>query len=246
MKTIKVFVASSEELSDERELLGNFVHTVNRSLKPRGVEVELVEWEYLDAAMGDKPKQEEYNDELLNCDVCIVLCWQRLGRYTRWEFETAYQGYRSDKKMPKKIYVYYKIPGTDSPELQNFKLEIDRHGHFPTHFSHPDTLKLNFVQQLFAFALAQESDLLKVNGTKVELDGQELVNLSNVPCASGNDHYQSLSEDIKNLEKDVAELKEEVEDYKADLDEDPEDERAQRTLGRAELKLVGAPNGMSV
>lgn len=245
MKTIKVFIASSEELSDERVLLGNLVHTVNRSLKPRGVEVELVEWEYLDDAMGDKPKQEEYNDELLKCDVCIVLCWQKFGKYTKWEFETAYQGHNSDKKMPKKIYIYYKTPGTDTIELQQFKSKIDSYGHFPTHFSHPDTLKLYFVQQLFAFALAQESDLLKVNGTKVELDGQELVNLGNVPCASGNDHYQSLSEDIKNLEKEVLELKEDVEDYKADLAEDPEDERAQRRLRKAESKLMEARQALS-
>ena len=228
-----------------QQLLGNLVHTVNHSLKPRGVEVELVEWEYMDDAMGDKPKQEEYNDELLNCDVCMVLCWQKFGKYTKWEFETAYQGFRSDKKMPRKIYIYYKIPGTDTVELQQFKSIIDSYGHFPTHFSHPDTLKLNFVQQLFAFALAQESDLLKVNGTKVELEGQELVNLSNVPCASGNDHYQSLSEDIRNLEKEVADLKEEVEDYKADLDEDPEDERAQRRLRRAESKLMDARQALS-
>ena len=49
MKTIKVFIASSEELKPERLEFTDMIQHLNRILKPRGVEIEPVKWEYLDA-----------------------------------------------------------------------------------------------------------------------------------------------------------------------------------------------------
>ena len=66
---IKVFVASSNELKDERGELAVPVLGLNGWLYSRGVEerVALEKWEYLDSSMGVDHKQEEYNRALRAC-----------------------------------------------------------------------------------------------------------------------------------------------------------------------------------
>ena len=59
MKTIKVFIASSEELKLERLEFTDMLQQLNRILKPRGLEIEPVKWEYLDASMGPVHKQDQ-------------------------------------------------------------------------------------------------------------------------------------------------------------------------------------------
>ena len=50
MKTIKIFLASSEELSPEREKMADLVLHLNKLFKGRGIELDLEKWEYLVAA----------------------------------------------------------------------------------------------------------------------------------------------------------------------------------------------------
>ena len=58
MKTIKIFLASSEELKQERLELTEMVAHLNHTLKNRDLTVELVKWEHLDSSMGPLHKQE--------------------------------------------------------------------------------------------------------------------------------------------------------------------------------------------
>ena len=59
MKTINVFLASSEELRDERMMIADLFNELNDIFLPRGVYLKLVKWEKLDSSMGLKHKQEE-------------------------------------------------------------------------------------------------------------------------------------------------------------------------------------------
>ena len=74
MNTIKVFLASSEELEMERLRFDSLFNHLNRIFRPRGLYLELSKWEYLDSSMGPKHKQEEYNEELKTCEMCMVMC----------------------------------------------------------------------------------------------------------------------------------------------------------------------------
>ena len=56
MKTIKVFLASSEELDNDRNAFGNLVRRLNNTYEKRGVKIELFEWEDYDAAYNDRRK----------------------------------------------------------------------------------------------------------------------------------------------------------------------------------------------
>ena len=73
MKKIKIFLASSEELKEERKEVADIVTNLNHILSSRDIFVDLVKWEYLDASMGPLEKQEEYNAKLRECELCIVL-----------------------------------------------------------------------------------------------------------------------------------------------------------------------------
>ena len=77
MKTIKLFLASSEELKHERLVIAEMVTQLNYSLAKFNVAIRLVKWEYLDSSMGVQHKQEDYNDYLRQCDMCVVLFWSK-------------------------------------------------------------------------------------------------------------------------------------------------------------------------
>ena len=106
MRTIHVFIASSEELYQERLEIADVISNLNHVLSPRDIEIRPIKWEYLNASMGVKHKQEEYNDALKECDICVVLYWTKFGEYTEIELITAYQELCAGRN-PKKIYVYF-------------------------------------------------------------------------------------------------------------------------------------------
>lgn len=180
MKTIKVFLASSDELIEERKEFGFLFCHLNRVFRPRGLYLELVPWEFLDSSMGPLHKQQEYNLELESCEMCMVLYWNKFGEYTYEEFSYAYerlkQGYN-----PRKLYVFFKEPGTISPELQSFKDRFDEnYGHFYCKFETLDALKFEFLVQFEAY---QNTNLLTVEESVVKFDNIEITHINNLPFA---------------------------------------------------------------
>lgn len=56
MRTIKIFLASSDELKEDRYIIGNLVRRLDRIYEKRGIRVELFEWEDYDAAFDILPR----------------------------------------------------------------------------------------------------------------------------------------------------------------------------------------------
>ena len=54
MKTSKIFLASSEEVEDDRNAFGNLVRRLNKTYEKRGIHLELFEWEDYDAAYNNR------------------------------------------------------------------------------------------------------------------------------------------------------------------------------------------------
>ena len=203
MKTIKVFIASSEELKLERHEFTDMLQQLNRILKPRGLEIEPVKWEYLDASMGPVHKQEEYNRELKTCQMCLVLYWTKFGEYTESELNTAYTELCAGRN-PQKLYVYFKDAAEITPELQAFKDSFaTKYGHFYCRFENVDTMRLSFLLQFEAYQNQRSESLLKIRDSKVEIDGQSLVELKQVPFAGNNAEYLQLLRDIERAQARV-------------------------------------------
>lgn len=229
MKTIKIFLASSEELRQERLELADLVESLNHSLAKLDLHVQLVKWEYLDASMGAKHKQEEYNEELRSCELCMVLYWKRFGMYTKTELDTAYEELCAGRN-PQKIYVYFKDGAEITQELKAFRDSFpDQYGHFFCHFENIDTLKTDFLLQFIDYQnkIIAGSKMLEVNNGKVTIDGKEYVDLKNVPFTGNNEEYNLLLKNIKKTQKllsvtdpedpEYAEYAQELQDMKEKL-----------------------------
>ena len=212
MKTIRIFLASSDELRQERTEFADLIEHLNLIFRPKGTELQLVKWEYLDASMGGGRKQDEYNRELASCEVALVLYWHRFGAFTEEELRTAHENNRAGRN-PRKLYVFFKETGSDegmSDALREFKDSFETtFGHFYCRFENVDMLKLNFLLQFEAYFFETEEDgpKLTVEGSRI-LAGQEpVVALANVPFTANNPEYRRLSDAIQRLEKSVAALK---------------------------------------
>ena len=120
MKTIKIFLASSEELKPERLVIAELVTKLNYIWAEFYISIRLVKWEYLDSSMGAQHKQEDYNDHLRQCDMCVVLYWTKFGMYTEIELETAYQLLNSDSCL-KHMCVIFKEGGNMTDGLKSFR-----------------------------------------------------------------------------------------------------------------------------
>ena len=201
MKTIKIFVASSEEMREERLELADFFSHLNRIFKCRGFELEISKWEYLDESMGPAHKQQEYNEEIKTCDLCLVLYWTRLGSYTVEELTTAYNELKAGRK-PYKLYVYFKELGEATPEMQAFKDGFEeRYGHFYCKYENIDTLKFRFLLQLENY---QNSGAIKVENSHVMVDGYSVATLDNIPFAANNEYYQGLKQRMAKVKEEIA------------------------------------------
>jgi tetratricopeptide (TPR) repeat protein len=240
MKTIKIFLASSEELAPEREKMTDLIYQLNKLFKGRGLELDLEKWEYLDSSMSSTRKQDEYNEVLKDCEMCLVIFWRRFGEFTSEEFDTAYQQMASGQN-PKKIYVFFKTINNDheiTPELKSFKESIyTKYGHFFCKFDNVDTMKLEFLLQLENY----QKNLLGENAIAVQQEhvyvgNEAIADLNNIPFAANNEGFKKMQSDLKELKEEIEGDQEELEKkqqkqekWKAKMEKDPNNEDFKET-----------------
>ena len=235
MKTIKIFLASSEELRPERLEMTDLINQLNKLLKCRKLEIDLEKWEYLDSAMSTTRKQDDYNEVLKTCDICLVMYWRRFGDFTGEELELAYQQMKRGEK-PHKIYLFFKNLTDDNEitkDLRALKENIyTQYGHFICKFQHVDTMKLEFLLQLENYQknILGESTL-EVRNEHVYVDNTPVVNLNNIPFAANNEGFKKLQKELQfineNIQKQESRLerkKEKLNTIKIKLENHPDDD----------------------
>jgi len=222
MKTIKIFLASSEELSPERENMTDLIYQLNKLFKGRGLVLDLEKWEYLDSSMGAVRKQDEYNEVLKGCEMCLAVFWRRFGEFTGEEFDTAYQQMVAGKN-PKKIYVFFKNVDNEedlTPELKAFKGDIyTRYGHFFCKFANVDTMKLEFLLQLenYQKSLLGEN-AIEVRQEHVYVGNEAIADLNNIPFTANNEGFKKVQAELKELDKEIAGMQEKLENKQRRLE----------------------------
>lgn len=182
MKKIKIFLASSEELKQERLELAGLIGHMNLILEPKDIHIYLVKWEYLDASMSELHKQEEYNQVLEQCDICLVLFCNRFGKYTKTEFDRALARSQEGDKKRMELLVYFKEGSEYNEELEDFKTQCKSALSSKCrlidcdiqHFKEAFLKDFNTWQQQY---LGNECELI-FNENSVTLDGQVLLNLN--------------------------------------------------------------------
>lgn len=91
MKNVKVFIASSNDETDDRDALRNLLLKISAVTQTYGVAVVPEMWEMMSPQFlpGLLPKQNEYNTALVSSDMVFFLFGRRVGKYTYEEFQTA-------------------------------------------------------------------------------------------------------------------------------------------------------------
>jgi len=153
-KTIKIFLASSSELKDDREAFEQFIGRKNKTLNKSDRFIDLVIWEDFIDAMSKTRLQDEYNEAVRDCDIFVMLFATKVGPYTREEFETAFGRFQETNKPL--IYTYFKTAAVDlsaiSEEdflsLKNFQKRLKELGHFWTTYSNSGDLINHFNGQM--------------------------------------------------------------------------------------------------
>ena len=153
MNTIRIFIASSAELVQDRKEFREFLSLENDRLHTKGVYLELAQWENFLDAVSQTSLQDEYNKELEKSSIVICLFYTKAGKYTQEEFDVALRHFK-EKNSPL-IYTYFK---TGAPEpapndeqaqhLSKFKKRLSDIGHFYTSYKSIDDLKYQFRKQL--------------------------------------------------------------------------------------------------
>lgn len=206
MKSIRIFIASSNELEYERLHIDSLILQLNsKFFKDIDVEVEPIKWEFLE----NIDKQKEYNQKLATCDICIVLFWNKIGPYTKEEFNLAYQ--LSEEKNIPYLYVYFKEPvekDTVTDDFCVFKEEYqDVYKRYPSKvFENIDALKSNLILRLLDYLHIEHRNHIKYgvnNDTRVYLKDVEIADLRNVPCFYNNDDYSKTINELDEIEKNL-------------------------------------------
>lgn len=209
MRTIKVFIASSEELKQERLELAGMIQELNDCLESYDIRINPIKWEYLDASMNEERKQTEYNNALRECDICLVLFWTKFGDFTAEELNIAYEGLKAGEN-PRKLYVYFKETSAEAtPDLKDFKNQFTtNYGPFYCKFENVETMRLNFLLQIeqYLVSLLDQDVMVKVNGDFVEFYGRKVIDLRNVPF-DNNPDYNRLLDDLQNFEQNNPAIK---------------------------------------
>lgn len=177
MKTIKIFIASSSELKEDRDKFLMFISRENNRLSKEGVYLEIIQWENFKDAISDTRLQDEYNKAIRACEIALCLFFTKVGKYTAEEFDTAYQSFKANKKPA--IYTYYKNAainiGSITEEINSlfeFKKKLASLGHFPTEYTNIDGLINHFNSQL-AMILPEIVSTLNANNQAGKVEKPE-------------------------------------------------------------------------
>lgn len=219
MKTIRIFLASSEELQDDRNAFGNLVRRLDKIYEKRGIRIELFEWEDYDAAYNGTRKQDEYNEAIKASDMFLALFHKKAGKYTLEEFDVATEEFR--KNASPKVYTYCKdlqAGEEESPELAEFKKRLfEELGHYWCRYSNRDTMQLHFVMQL-QLVDGVSSDSLKLEDGTVKVGDLPVAKLDNIPFAADNEGYRKIREELDALPEKIQKARQRYEKFPDDDD----------------------------
>lgn len=211
MKTIKIFLASSDELKEDRIAFGDLIRRLDSIYRKQGTTIELIEWEDLDISYNNCRKQDEYNDSIRQSDVFVALFHTLAGKYTQEEFEVAREENRK-RKIPK-ILIHCRDlqPGEiESKELTEFKERLNNElGHFWGHYNSNDKLHLDFVLWLQNTEfIGNES--LQIENNEVTIEGVPIAQISNLSFVVDNKKYIEKNAQIESLTAEVQQLRQAV------------------------------------
>ena len=111
---IRIFLASSSELSRERNFIGNRIRVLSDEWEPRGVRIVLNVWEDYEPEYKDERKQTQYDKDLVDkSNIVFGLFRSVCGKYSQEEVMRAHGN------NPNNLHCY-KLPSDNSDAVLAF------------------------------------------------------------------------------------------------------------------------------
>jgi hypothetical protein len=153
-RTIKIFLASSSELREDRDAFDLHFRQANDRWLQKGIYLKIMRWETFLDAMSETRLQDEYNEGVKESDIFVSLFKTKTGKYTEEEFEVAHTAFKNYGKP--RIYTYImqanitndKQMRKDLTSLWNFQDKLSELGHYHTEYTSIKDLLLQFQGQL--------------------------------------------------------------------------------------------------
>jgi predicted Rossmann-fold nucleotide-binding protein len=169
MKKIKIFLASSvNEFANDRRELKDFVRRLSDVLIDSDIRLQLFICEYADNAISAGRMQAEYNKEIDNSDIFVLLVGDRLGEYTLEEYEYALQ--IRDKNKNLRIIIALNQSEKANDIVKEFKQRITNEKTIQL-----AELRLNLTNDI-AKILEKEAEI-KISNSFVVINGKNAAKL---------------------------------------------------------------------
>lgn len=154
MRRIKVFLASSSELREDRREFEIFINRENKRLTKQDIFLDLEIWEDFLDALAPQGLQNEYNKVIVGSDIFVMLYFTKVGKYTAQEFEAAIGAFKEEGRPT--IYTFFKtaaintgtINAEEMQSLFDFQAKLKALAHYPTLYKSTEDLLLQFKRQL--------------------------------------------------------------------------------------------------
>ena len=218
MKTIKIFLASSEEMTNDRNAFGNLVRRLDNIYEKRGIRIQLFEWEDYDAAYNDRRKQDEYNEKVKASDMFLALFHTKAGKFTIEEFNVATEEFR--KKASPKVYTYCKDLQEgeyESIELAEFKKRLfNEMGHYWSRYNNIESMQLHFVMQLQLVENTGKDEALIIDDDTILWSNTPIAKMSNLKFVACNESYQNMKAELASFPEKIKKARQRVDSYPED------------------------------
>ena len=141
MKTIKVFLASSAELDEDKTRFDLYFSDKNKLYRKRNIDFDQRTWKDFSSSLTRTGRlQDRYNEFLKECDIAVFLFHSRMGQYTLEELREAQAAFEKSGRKPR-IFIYFKESAGQSPEMNDFKTVCEsQFGHFCDVYENYDDL----------------------------------------------------------------------------------------------------------
>ncbi|HRD90664.1 MAG TPA: hypothetical protein PK752_20770, partial [Accumulibacter sp.] len=194
----KIFLASSQELEDDRRAFEIYVGRENEKWVSQGVFLKVVLWEDFLDAMSRTRLQDEYKRAIRECDLFVMLVANKVGRYTAEEFATAFGHFQATNRPF--LFTYFKertdgsaaLAPEDERSVREFREKLDELGHFPTRYANTEGLLLHFGGQLDKLAAAGFVELRPDPPARAAVPAQK-IKVGRRGVAIGRDNFGSVS-----------------------------------------------------
>lgn len=164
IRVLKFFLASSNELINERKKIELALDKKNDILRKQGFLIELLIWEDGKHIGKSLRSQDYYNLEIEQCDLFVMLFYSKVGKYAAEEFELVKSLF--EKKGIPRICVFQKdkdLPKNQSEEeadsRYDFLKRLNEIEHFPILFDTADRL-VNELEDVID-KLLEDADFVK-------------------------------------------------------------------------------------